>query len=88
MMGNHQSTIGAGQGDSQGSENGRDGILDQLPPEKLLETTNPKLLRGGLQCMHTVETVKQYVAYENGNAARPHVLKQLQARAAEIQGDE
>ena len=83
MMGNAQSTIGGGQ-ESPHSEDGRDKILDQLPPEKLLETTNPKLLRGGLQCMHSVETVKKYVAYENNNEQRQFILNGLQDRAQEI----
>lgn len=87
MMGNAQSTIAGGQ-ESPDSEDGRDNILDQLPPEKLLETTNPRLLRGGLQCMHSVKTVKKYVGYENSHEKRSHILEQLRARAAELQRDE
>ena len=83
MMGNAQSTIAGGQ-ESSDSEDGRDNILDQLPPEKLLETTNPRLLRGGLQCMHSVETVKKYVAYENNNEQRQFILNDLRGRAREI----
>ena len=82
-MGNAQSTI-AGCQESSDSEDGRDNILDQLPPEKLLETTNPRLLRGGLQCMHSVETVKKYVAYENNNEQRQFILNDLRGRAREI----
>ena len=82
-MGNAQSTIAGGQ-ESSDSEDGRDNILDQLPPEKLLETTNPRLLRGGLQCMHSVETVKKYVAYENNNEQRQFILNDLRGRAREI----
>ena len=82
-MGNAQSTIGGAQ-ESPEPENKGDDILDQLPPEKLLETTNPKLLRGGLQCMHSVKTVKKYVAYENNHEQRQFILNDLQARAREI----
>lgn len=87
-MGNAQSTIGADQNDSSETEGGHDNILDQLPPERLLETNNSKHLRGGLQCMHSVETVKKYVAYENENKNRSHVLSKLHARATEIKSEE
>lgn len=84
MMGNAQSKIGSNHSDPADTDTDHDAILDQLPPEKLLDTNNPKLLRGGFRCMHSVETVQKYVGYENSNAKRTHVLKRLQARAAEI----
>ena len=59
-------------------------ILNELPPEKLLDTPNFRLIRGGVTCMDSVETVKQYVAYENTTEQRAQVLRLLQQRAAEL----
>lgn len=88
-MGDAQATIGGdhdGSSDDDTTENGddHDAILNELPPKRLLDTNDPKLLRGGVRCMRSVETVRQYVAYENSNAQRQHVLERLQARAAEL----
>ncbi|WP_424016174.1 hypothetical protein ACOZ4N_00830 (plasmid) [Halorientalis pallida] len=62
----------------------RDAILDQLPPEKLLSATNPGLIRAGIQCMYSLTTVKQYVAYENTHQNRAAILGQLRLRASEL----
>ena len=62
----------------------RDAILDQLPPEKLLSATNLELIRAGIQCMHSLTTVKQYVAYENAHKNRTGILGQLRMRASEL----
>lgn len=56
-------------------------IIDVLPPEKLLATENVSLIRGGIACMHDIETVRQYVAYENHHRTRTGVLRLLAERA-------
>jgi predicted Fe-S protein YdhL (DUF1289 family) len=61
-----------------------DPILEQLPPEQLLETTHWDLIKAGIVCMHQIETVQQYVAYENQHQQRTAILRLLQQRAATI----
>lgn len=63
-------------------------ILDILPPEKLLGTNDMARICAGIHCMGSVETVKQYVAYENSNDQREHVLRLLQQRATELREQE
>ena len=77
-----QARIGTDGGTSE-SETG-DAVLDALPPEKLLETNDMTRIRAGIHCMESVETVKQYVAYENNNDGRDHILRLLQERATEL----
>jgi hypothetical protein len=62
----------------------RDAILDKLPPEKLLSATNPELIQAGIQCMNSLSTIREYVAYENTHEARAGILGQLQMRAREL----
>jgi hypothetical protein len=50
------------------------GIREQLPPETLLGTDQPRLIRGGVTCMHDVETVREYVGYENQHQRRRGIL--------------
>jgi len=57
-------------------------ITDALPPEKLLDTNQQGLMRGGIACMHDIPTVQQYVAYENQHERRRWVLRMLAERAA------
>lgn len=45
-----QATIGT----DGGTEN-TDRILEELPPEKLLDTPSFRLIRGGVACMHSIE---------------------------------
>ncbi|GAA0451809.1 hypothetical protein MUK72_15370 (plasmid) [Halococcus dombrowskii] len=74
-----------------GTDGGRDDsehILEELPPEKLLDTPSFRLIRGGVACMHSVETVKQYVAHENTTEQREQVLRLLHQRAAELRDQE
>jgi hypothetical protein len=59
-------------------------ILEALPPATLLETDNRRLIRGGLACMHDVETVREYVGYENQHQRRRWVLRMLADRAATL----
>ena len=59
-------------------------ILEALPPATLLETDNRRLIRGGVACMHDVETVREYVGYENQHECRRWVLRMLANRAATL----
>ncbi|WP_318571240.1 hypothetical protein [Salinigranum marinum] len=59
-------------------------ILEALPPATLLETDNRRLIRGGVACMHDVETVREYVGYENQHQSRRWVLRMLADRAATL----
>jgi len=47
-----------------------DKILEELPPERFLDTSNARLIKAGLHCMHFRETVQQYLAYENQHEIR------------------
>lgn len=58
-----------------------DAICEQLPPERLLTDTQWQLIRAGIVCMHHVETVQQYVAYENQHEQRLWVLRRLAKRS-------
>jgi hypothetical protein len=78
-----QATIG-----TDGGTETTDSILVELPPKKLLDTPNFRLMRGGVACMHSVETVKQYVAHENATEQREQVLRLLHQRAAELREQE
>ncbi|MFC6942596.1 hypothetical protein ACFQE8_21975 [Salinirubellus sp. GCM10025818] len=66
------------------SERSSRSILEALPPAMLLETDNRRLIRGGLACMHDVETVREYVGYENQHQRRRWVLRMLADRAAAL----
>jgi hypothetical protein len=59
-------------------------ILEALPPATLLETNNRRLIRGGVACMHDVETVREYVGYENQHQRRRWVLRMLADRAVTL----
>lgn len=64
-----------------GPDSSTDAIREQLPPERLLATSEWRLIQAGIVCMHHVETVQQYVAYENQNEQRSWVLRLLAERA-------
>jgi peptidyl-tRNA hydrolase len=73
---------------TDGGEDNADRVLVELPPEKLLETNDVARIRGGVHCMQSVETVKQYVAHENATDQRERILRLLQQRAAELHDQE
>lgn len=64
-----------------------DAILEHLPPERLLTASQWQLIRAGIVCMHHVETVQQYVGYENRHDQRQWVLRLLAQRAAELRAE-
>jgi hypothetical protein len=61
-----------------------DPILEKLPPERLLAGEHHRPIRAGIQCMHSIETVQQYLAYENQHKDRTQVQVELRERAREI----
>ncbi|MFC6977127.1 hypothetical protein ACFQL1_24175 [Halomicroarcula sp. GCM10025709] len=65
----------------------RDAILDELPPERLLDGDHLQPILAGIRCMHSVETVQQYLAYENRNQNRTPVQSHLRMRARELRRD-
>jgi len=81
-----QAGIGTDGGTNEDSEDAAsgEGILNTLPPEKLLETNDVARIRAGIHCIGSVEAVKQYVAYENSNDQRQHILRLLHQHASEL----
>ncbi|EMA15407.1 hypothetical protein [Haloarcula amylolytica] len=65
-----------------------DPILDKLPPERLLDADHLQPIVAGINCMHSMETVKRYLAYENQHENRTPVQSRLRERAREIRRDE
>lgn len=59
-------------------------VLDALPPETLVETANPDLIRAALELLESVGDVKRVVAAENQYRARPGVLRLCQERAKQL----
>ena len=66
------------------SERSSQSILEALPPATLLETDNRRLIQGGIACMHDIETVREYVGYENQHQRRRWILRMLADRAATL----
>ena len=73
---------------TDGGKVGSEQILDELPPETLLDTAGLRLIQGGVACIYSVETVKKYVAHENASEQREQVLRLLHKRAAELREQE
>ncbi|GGK82933.1 hypothetical protein [Haloarcula sebkhae] len=65
-----------------------DPILDKLPPERLLDADHLQPIVAGINCMHSIETIKQYLAYENQHESRTPVQSHLRLRAREVRRDE
>ncbi|AJF27920.1 hypothetical protein SG26_19325 (plasmid) [Haloarcula sp. CBA1115] len=65
-----------------------DPILDKLPPERLLDADHLQPIVAGINCMHSMETVQRYLAYENKHQNRTPVQSRLRERAREIRRDE
>lgn len=61
-----------------------DKILEELPPKRFLDTSNARLIKAGLHCMHSRETIQQYLAYENQHKNRTWVQRFLARRAREL----
>lgn len=77
---------------SNGGENivtdSDDKILEDLPPERFLDTSNARLIEAGLKCMYSRETIQQYLAYENQHENRTWVQRLLARRARELAAEQ
>jgi hypothetical protein len=60
-------------------------VLDQLPPEKLLDTSNYQVITPAIRMMDEVETVDQYLEHERANRVRAGILRELIERRNAIQ---
>lgn len=55
-------------------------LLEKLPPEKLLDTSNYRVIRPAISMMETAETVEQYLLYERANRNRRGIIRRLTER--------
>jgi len=55
-------------------------ILEQYPPEKLLDRWNYRVILPAIRMMGEVETVEQYLEYERANRNRGGILRELTER--------
>jgi len=55
-------------------------ILEQLPPQKLLDTANGRAISAAIEMMEEVATVEQYLEHERANRARPGIIRNLTER--------
>lgn len=67
----------------------RDSALrEQLPPETLLATSNIDLIQAGIACMDRIETVQQYIGYENAHKQRVAIIESLALRVETLRRTE
>jgi hypothetical protein len=59
-------------------------ILEQLPPQKLLDTSNYRVITPAITMMGEVETVEQYLEYERANRNRGGIIRRLTERCDAI----
>jgi len=59
-------------------------VFEAIPPETLVDTANPDLIRAAIELLETETQVKRVVAAENQYRARPGVLRLCQERAKQI----
>lgn len=57
-----------------------DSLLEQLPPEKLLDTSNTRVITPAIAMMESVETVEQYLEHERANRNRAGIIRHLTER--------
>ncbi|TKX37094.1 hypothetical protein EXE51_08475 [Halorubrum sp. CGM5_25_10-8B] len=55
-------------------------ILEQLPPEKLLGTSNYRVISPAIRMMGEVETVEQYLKHERAKQNRGGIIRRLSER--------
>jgi hypothetical protein len=55
-------------------------VLEQLPPQKLLDTSNYRVITPAITMMGEVETVEQYLEYERANRNRGGIIRRLTER--------
>jgi len=61
-------------------------ISDKLPPEELLDSKF-QLIKAAVNCIDDIETIQEYVGYENGHQQRLPVILLFKRRAEEIRDD-
>lgn len=59
-------------------------VFEAIPPETLVETADPDLIRAAVELLESIEDVKRVVAAENQHRARPGVLRLCQERAKQL----
>jgi len=69
------------------SENNPEPVLERLPPERLLASDCLRPIKAGIRCMDSIETLQQYLAYENANRNRTQVQAALRMRARELRDE-
>jgi hypothetical protein len=55
-------------------------LLEQLPPEKLLDTANSRVITPAIPMMEAIETVEQYLEHERANQNRAGIIRRLTDR--------
>ena len=55
-------------------------LLEQLPPEKLLDTRNTRVITPAIEMMEEVATVEQYLEHERANRDRAGIIRYLTER--------
>jgi len=55
-------------------------VLEQLPPEKLLDTSNYCVITPAITMMGEVKTVEQYLEYERAHRNRGGIIRRLTER--------
>jgi hypothetical protein len=61
---------------------------DEFPPEKRIEAPNHRLIKAGVATIPDIETLREYVAYENAHQNRTQILRLLQWKAEDLREDE
>jgi hypothetical protein len=62
-----------------------DSVLETLPPEKLLNTTAPDVIKPALRMMGQVETLELYLDHERQSKNRPGIVRYISDRISELQ---
>lgn len=79
-----QSTLGSDPAAGDRTNNGST-LLDELPPEKLLETKNLRLIVPALNVEDDPEVLRQYLDYEQANENRDPVKRAIRKQIAETE---
>lgn len=64
-----------------------DSLLEQLPPEKLLDTANGRAISAAIEMMAEVAVVEEYLEYERSNRDRDGIVRDLRDRIDDIYED-
>ncbi|MFC7198231.1 hypothetical protein [Halospeciosus flavus] len=60
----------------------------EFPPEKRLEAPNYRLVEAGIATIPDIETLQEYVAYENAYQNRTQILRRPKWKAEELCEDQ